>query len=155
MNLKKLELFGFKSFMRKLDVHFSDGITVIVGPNGCGKTNVTDALRWVLGEGQAKVLRGNKMEDLIFNGTRDFKPLNVAEVSLTIDNSAGILPIEYTDVTVTRRVFRNGDSEFLINKIPSRLRDVHDLFMDTGLGSRAYSVIEREMVEKVLADQPE
>ena len=155
MNLKRLELFGFKSFMRKLDVHFSDGITVIVGPNGCGKTNVTDALRWVLGEGSVKVLRGSKMEDLIFNGTRDFKPLNVAEVSLTVDNSAGILPTEYAEVTVTRRVFRSGESEFLINKIPSRLRDVHDLFMDTGLGSRAYSVIEREMVEKVLADQPE
>jgi chromosome segregation protein len=155
MNLKSLELFGFKSFMRKLDIHFSDGITVIVGPNGCGKTNVTDALRWVLGEANARNLRGKAMQDLIFNGTRDYKPLNVAEVSLTIDNSSGVLPVEYTDVTVTRRVFRNGESEFLINKIPGRLRDIQDLFMDTGLGSRAYSVIEREMVEMVLADQPE
>lgn len=155
MNLKTLELFGFKSFMRKLDIHFSDGITVIVGPNGCGKTNVTDALRWVLGEGNARMLRGNKMEDLIFNGTRDYKPLNVAEVSLTVDNSRGILPIDYTEVTVTRRVFRNGESEFLINRIPGRLKDIHDLFMDTGLGSRAYSVIERDMVEMVLADAPE
>jgi chromosome segregation protein len=155
MNLRKLELFGFKSFMRKLDIHFSDGITVIVGPNGCGKTNVTDALRWVLGEGNARMLRGEKMEDLIFNGTRDYKPLNVAEVGLTVDNSAGILPIEFSEVTVSRRVFRNGESEFLINKVPCRLRDIHELFLDTGLGSRAYSVIEREMVEMVLGDQPE
>lgn len=155
MNLKSLELFGFKSFMRKLDIRFSDGITIIVGPNGCGKTNVTDALRWVLGEGNARALRGNRMEDLIFNGTRDYKPLNVAEVSLSIDNSSGVLPTEYTEVTVTRRVYRNGEPEFLINKVPGRLRDIHDLFMDTGLGSRAYSVIERDMVEGVLADQPE
>jgi chromosome segregation protein len=155
MNLKTLELFGFKSFMRKLDIHFSDGITVIVGPNGCGKTNVTDALRWVLGEGNARLLRGSRMEDLIFNGTRDYKPLNVAEVSLTVDNSAGILPVDYAEVTVTRRVYRNGESEFLINRLPSRLKDIHDLFLDTGLGSRAYSVIERDMVEMVLADQPE
>jgi chromosome segregation protein len=155
MNLKSLELFGFKSFMRKLDIHFSDGITVIVGPNGCGKTNVTDALRWVLGEPNARNLRGKAMQDLIFNGTRDYKPLNVAEVSLTVDNSSGVLPIDFTEVTVTRRVFRDGESEFLINKVPGRLRDIHDLFMDTGLGSRAYSIIEREMVEMVLADQPE
>ncbi|HMB69300.1 MAG TPA: chromosome segregation protein SMC [bacterium] len=155
MNLKKLELFGFKSFMRKLDIHFSDGITVIVGPNGCGKTNVTDAVRWVLGEGNARALRGTKMEDLIFNGTRDYKPLNVAEVELTVDNSSRILPIDFSEVTVTRRVYRSGESEFLINKVPGRLRDIHELFMDTGLGSRAYSVIERDMVEMVLADQPE
>jgi chromosome segregation protein len=155
MNLKKLELFGFKSFMRKLDIHFSDGITVIVGPNGCGKTNVTDALRWVLGEGNARMLRGNRMEDLIFNGTRDYKPLNVAEVSLTIDNSARVLPVDYSEVTVTRRVCRDGEPEFLINRVPGRLRDIHELFMDTGLGSRAYSVIERGMVEMVLSDQPE
>ncbi len=155
MNLRKLELFGFKSFMRKLDIHFSDGITVIVGPNGCGKTNVTDALRWVLGEGNARMLRGKTMEDLIFNGTRDYKPLNVAEVGLTIDNSSGILPIEYGEVTVARRVYRNGESEFLINKMPCRLKDIHDLFLDTGLGSRAYSVIEREMVEMVLGSEPE
>ena len=155
MNLKTLELFGFKSFMRKLDIHFSDGITVIVGPNGCGKTNVTDALRWVLGEANARNLRGQRMEDLIFNGTRDYKPLNVAEVSLTVDNSRGILPVDYTEVTVTRRVYRDGEPEFLINRVPCRLKDIHDLFMDTGLGSRAYSVIERDMVEMVLADQPE
>lgn len=155
MNLRKLELFGFKSFMRKLDIHFSDGITVIVGPNGCGKTNVTDALRWVLGEGNARMLRGKTMEDLIFNGTRDYKPLNVAEVGLTVDNSAGILPIDYAEVTVTRRVYRDGESEFLINKVPCRLKDIHDLFLDTGLGSRAYSVIEREMVEMVLGSEPE
>jgi chromosome segregation protein len=155
MNLKNLELFGFKSFMRKLDIHFSDGITVIVGPNGCGKTNVTDALRWVLGEGNARMLRGNRMEDLIFSGTRDYKPLNFAEVSLSIDNTSGVLPVEYPEVTVTRRVFRNGESEFLINRIPGRLRDIHELFMDTGLGSRAYSVIERSMVDMVLSDQPE
>ncbi len=155
MNLQKLELFGFKSFMRKLDIHFSAGITVIVGPNGCGKTNVTDALRWVLGEGNARMLRGNRMEDLIFNGTRDYKPLNIAEVGLTIDNSAGFLPIDFSEVTVTRRVLRSGDSEFFINKAPCRLKDITDLFLDTGLGSRAYSVIERDMVEMVLSDQPE
>jgi chromosome segregation protein len=116
---------------------------------------VTDAVRWVLGEGNARALRGTKMEDLIFNGTRDYKPLNVAEVELTVDNSSRILPIDFTEVTVTRRVYRSGESEFLINKVPGRLRDIHELFMDTGLGSRAYSVIERDMVEMVLADQPE
>jgi chromosome segregation protein len=155
MYLSKLEIFGFKSFAQKINMTFDSGITSIVGPNGCGKTNVVDALRWVLGEQRPTTLRSDKMEDVIFNGTKSRKPLNVAEVSVTIENSKGILPSEYTEVTLTRRVYRSGESEYYINKTLCRLKDIRDLFMDTGMGSDAYSVIELKMVESILSDNSE
>ncbi len=129
-----------------------EGLTAIVGPNGCGKTNVVDAIRWALGEQRPTTLRSDKMEDVIFNGTKSRKPLNVAEVSITIENTKGILPTEYSEVTITRRVFRSGESEYYLNKTLCRLKDIRDLFMDTGMGSDAYSVIELKMVESILSD---
>jgi chromosome segregation protein len=155
MYLSRLEIFGFKSFAQKINMAFDSGITGIVGPNGCGKTNVVDALRWVLGEQRPTTLRSDKMEDVIFNGTKSRKPLNVAEVSVTIENSKGILPSEYTEVTLTRRVYRSGESEYYINRALCRLKDIRDLFMDTGMGSDAYSVIELKMVESILSDNSE
>jgi chromosome segregation protein len=152
MYLSKLELFGFKSFAQKINLTFDSGITSIVGPNGCGKTNVVDAIRWALGEQRPTMLRSDKMEDVIFNGTRNRKPLSIAEVSLTIENTKGILPSEYTEVVVTRRVYRSGESEYYLNKTLCRLKDIRDLFMDTGMGSDAYSVIELKMVETILSD---
>ncbi len=155
MYLSKLEIFGFKSFAQKINMAFDSGITGIVGPNGCGKTNVVDALRWVLGEQRPTTLRSDKMEDVIFNGTKSRKPLNLAEVSVTIENTKGILPSEYAEVTLTRRVYRSGESEYYINRTLCRLKDIRDLFMDTGMGSDAYSVIELKMVESILSDNSE
>ena len=152
MYLSKLEIFGFKSFAQKVNLTFDEGLTAIVGPNGCGKTNVVDAIRWALGEQRPTTLRSDKMEDVIFNGTKSRKPLNVAEVSITIENTKGILPTEYSEVTITRRVFRSGESEYYLNKTLCRLKDIRDLFMDTGMGSDAYSVIELKMVESILSD---
>src|SRR5205823_6385621 len=131
------------------------GMTAIVGPNGCGKTNVVDAIRWALGEQRASTLRSDLMENVIFNGTRMRKPLGMSEVSLTIENTKGILPTEYSEVTITRRLFRNGDSEYLLNKVQCRLKDIVDLFMDTGMGAHAYSVIELKMIETILYDRAE
>lgn len=153
MYLSKIEIIGFKSFAQRINVSFDTGVTAIVGPNGCGKTNIVDAIRWALGEQRYSTLRSDKMEDVIFNGTNSRKPLGLAEVSLTIENSKGILPSEYTEVTITRRVFRSGESEYLLNKVPCRLKDILDLFMDTGMGSDAYSVIELKMVETILSDK--
>lgn len=153
MYLSKLEVHGFKSFAQKTNVRFDSGITAIVGPNGCGKTNVADAIRWVLGEHKASTLRADKMENVIFNGTRNRKPLGMAEVSLTIENTKNILPTEYTEVTLTRRLFRSGESEYMLNKVPCRLKDIVDLFMDTGMGSDAYSVIELKMIEDILSER--
>src|SRR5262247_2633161 len=152
MFLHKLELQGFKSFVDKTEVSFGDGITGVIGPNGCGKTNVSDAIRWVLGEQSAKQLRGDSMEDVIFNGCPTRKPLGMAEVHLTFQNDRGILPTEFSEVTISRRVFRSGVSEYFINKTPCRLKDIRDLFFDTGMGSHAYSVIERQMVDHILSD---
>jgi chromosome segregation protein len=152
MFLYKLELQGFKSFVDKTPLLFGEGITGVVGPNGCGKTNVSDAIRWVMGEQSARQLRGDSMEDVIFNGCPSRKPLNLAEVHLTFKNDRGILPTEFSEVTVSRRVFRSGMSEYFINKAPCRLKDIRDLFFDTGMGSHAYSVIERGMVDHVLSD---
>jgi chromosome segregation protein len=123
-------------------------MTCIVGPNGCGKTNVADAIRWVLGEQSPSELRGASMADVIFNGTKQRRRLGMAEVSLNIDNSGGYLPTDYTEVVIGRRVFRSGESEYLLNKTPCRLRDIQDLFLDTGVGTRTYSLIERKMVQR-------
>ncbi len=155
MYLSRLEIFGFKTFAQKVDLHFDDGITNIVGPNGCGKSNIVDALRWALGEQKSSVLRSEKMENVIFNGTKSRKPLNIAEVSLTIQNTKNILPTEYTEVTITRRLYRSGESEYYLNRLPCRLKDINDLFMDTGMGADAYSVIELKMVEQILSDSTE
>lgn len=150
-----MELFGFKSFAEKTEVFFDQGVTCIVGPNGCGKSNISDAIRWVLGERSAKLLRGSKMEDVIFNGTDYRKPLGMAEVSLTIDNSDRGLPIDYQEVTITRRLYRSGESEYLINKTPCRLKDIQDLILDTGIGSNSYSMIEQGRIDYILNADPE
>jgi chromosome segregation protein len=153
MYISELNLHGFKSFAHKTKVSFDSGITSIVGPNGCGKSNIVDALRWVLGEQRPSLLRSAAMSNVIFNGTAKKKALGMAEVSLTFVNDKGILPIEYSEVTITRRLFRSGDSEYLINNTSCRLKDIMELFMDTGMGSDAYSVIELKMVEEILNDK--
>ena len=153
MYLAELELQGFKSFANKTKVTFDSGITGIVGPNGCGKSNIVDALRWVLGEQKPSALRSASMSNVIFNGTATKKALGLAEVSVTIHNNKHILPIEFTDVTITRRLYRSGESEYQLNGTPCRLKDIIDLFMDTGMGTGAYSVIELKMVEEILNDK--
>jgi chromosome segregation protein len=153
MYISELELQGFKSFAHKTKVKFDSGITSIVGPNGCGKSNIVDALRWVLGEQRPSLLRSSAMANVIFNGTAQKKALGMAEVSLTFVNDKGILPIEYSEVTISRRLYRSGDSEYLINGTSCRLKDIMELFMDTGMGSDAYSVIELKMVEEILNDK--
>ena len=153
MYLSKVEIFGFKSFANKVEIKFNSGLTAIVGPNGCGKTNVVDAIRWALGEQRTSVLRSDKMDNVIFNGTSNRKPLGMAEVSLTIQNNRNILPIEYTEVKITRRLFRSGESEYFINNTPCRLKDIQNLFMDTGMSSNAYSVIELKMIEDILSNR--
>src|SRR5687767_10005303 len=152
MFLEKLEIFGFKSIPHKLSLKFGTGITGIVGPNGCGKSNISDAIRWVLGEQSARLLRGHSMEDVIFNGTAARKPLGMAEVFLTFSNQREIVPVDFTTVTVGRRLYRSGQSDYVLNKKPCRLRDVKDLLLDTGIGTSGYSLIAREMVDAVLAD---
>src|SRR5438067_4562360 len=155
MYLSKLELIGFKSFANRTLLKFDSGMTSIVGPNGCGKTNVVDAIRWALGEQKAGTLRSDVMENVIFNGSRSRKALGMSEVSLTIENTKGILPTEYSEVTITRRLFRSGESEYLLNKAQCRLKDIVELFMDTGMGANAYSVIELKMIETILSDRTE
>ncbi len=151
MYLSKLELVGFKSFPQKTNFVFSDGITSIVGPNGCGKTNIVDAIRWVLGEQKTAVLRSDAMENVIFNGTKSRKQLGMAEVAMTLVNNKGILPTEYSEVTVTRRLFRSGESQYLLNKSKCRLKDIVELFMDTGMAADSYSVIELKMIDAILS----
>ncbi len=153
MYLSRLEIQGFKSFAQRVALRFDSGISAIVGPNGCGKTNIVDAIRWVLGEQRYSALRSEKMEDVIFNGTKTRKPLGMAEASLVIENTKGILPSEYTQVTIGRRIYRSGDSEYFLNGVPCRLKDILDLFMDTGMGADAYSVIELKMIEVILSDR--
>lgn len=151
MYLSKLEIFGFKSFADKTAVDFDAGVTAIVGPNGCGKTNIVDAVRWAIGEQKASVLRSSTMENVIFNGTKGRKALGIAEVSLTVENTKGILPSEYTEIKITRRCYRDGQSNYLLNGVNCRLKDITALFMDTGMGSDAYSVIELKMVNEILS----
>jgi chromosome segregation protein len=153
MHLKSLEIKGFKSFGDKVTIHFDEGVTSIVGPNGSGKSNVVDAMRWVLGEQKTRMLRSEKMENIIFNGTKTRKPANLAEVSLTFDNNKNILPTEYTTVTITRRLYRSGDSEYLLNGVTCRLKDINDLFLDTGIGPDSYAIIELNMVDDILKDR--
>jgi chromosome segregation protein len=155
MKLTKLELSGFKSFADTVTLTFEDGVTAIVGPNGCGKSNVSDSVRWVLGEQSARLLRGGKMEDVIFQGSSARRPVNVTEVSLFLDNSAGDLPIAYREVVVTRRLSRSGQSDYLLNGSPVRLRDIQDLLRGTGLGSDAGVVIEAKMIDLLLSDRAE
>lgn len=153
MKLIKLEAKGFKSFGEKVVINFKDGITAIVGPNGCGKSNVVDSMRWVLGEQRARILRSDKMENIIFNGTKNRKPLQMAEVSLTFSNTKNVLPIAYSEVTITRRLYRSGDSEYLLNGVACRLKDINNLFMDTGIGPDSYAIIELKMVDDILNDR--
>ncbi|MEY3688710.1 MAG: hypothetical protein RIT37_272 [Bacteroidota bacterium] len=153
MYLSSVDIIGFKSFAQKTSLGFEGGLSAIVGPNGCGKTNIVDAIRWALGEQKTSVLRSDAMENVIFNGTRTRRPVGLAEVSLTIQNNRNILPTEYSEVTLTRRLYRNGESQYFLNKTQCRLRDIIDLFMDTGMGADAYSVIELKMIEKILSDR--
>ncbi len=155
MRLTKLELSGFKSFADTVILEFEDGVTAIVGPNGCGKSNVSDAVRWVLGEQSARLLRGGKMEDVIFQGAATRRPVNLTEVSLFLDNTEGDLPIAYQEVVITRRLSRSGQSEYLLNNSPARLRDIQDLLRGTGLGSDAGVVIEAKMIDLLLSDRAE
>jgi chromosome segregation protein len=150
MILRKLSIYGFKSFADKIELEFGEGMTAVIGPNGCGKSNVVDAIRWVFGEQKASLLRSSNMADVIFSGTQSRQPLNVAEVTLTIENNKKILPVEYRDVSITRRIYRSGESEYLINKTQCRLRDIQNLFLDTGVGSSAYTTIENTMINSIL-----
>lgn len=155
MFLKAIEIRGFKSFADKTELAFTNGVTSIVGPNGSGKSNISDAVRWVLGEQSVKNLRGGKMEDVIFSGTQFRKPLGLCQVSLTLDNEDQALPIDYTSVTVLRRLYRSGESEYYINNTKCRLKDVYELFMDTGLGKEGYSIIGQGKIDLVLSGKPE
>lgn len=154
MRLKKITLFGFKSFAEKTGLEFHPGITAIVGPNGCGKSNVSDAFRWVLGEQSAKSLRGHKMQDIIFAGTTHRKPLHLAEVTITLSEINGALPIEFDEISVTRRLHRNGDSEYLLNSTPIRLKDLQALFFDSGIGKEAFSIFEQGKIDQVIHYTP-
>lgn len=151
MHLKRLDLYGFKTFPDRTHLDFGSGVTAVVGPNGSGKSNLVDAVLWALGEQSMKHLRSARSHDVIFSGSDNRKPLGVAEASLTFDNSAGGLPLEFSEVTVTRRVFRSGDGEYEINRVPCRLRDIHELFLDTGIGKEAYSIITQNEIDAVLS----
>jgi chromosome segregation protein len=152
--LKSVDLFGFKSFADKSHIGFTDGISALIGPNGCGKSNVVDGVKWVLGEQATKSLRAERMEDVIFNGTDNRKPLNVAEVTLTLENN-GVLPLDVPEITVRRRLFRSGESEYFINGAPVKLKDVRELFYDTGIGKSAYSIMEQGKIDQILSTKPE
>ncbi len=153
MQLTKLELKGFKSFGDKVVINFDKGITGIVGPNGCGKSNIVDAIRWVLGEQKTRMLRSDKMENIIFNGTKKRKATNLTEVSLSFNNTKNLLPTEYSQITITRRYYRSGESEYLLNGVTCRLKDITNLFLDTGIASNSYAIIELKMVDDILNDK--
>ena len=155
MDLKEIQLVGFKSFADKTNIRFEDGVTCIVGPNGCGKSNVADAVRWVLGEQSAKSLRGSNMQDVIFGGTQERKPQSFCEVTLVFDNSKKIFNLDATDVAMTRRLYRTGESKYLINGQTSRLKDLVALFHGIGLGKEGYSIIGQGKVEQIMNAKPE
>ena len=155
MYLKSIEIHGFKSFANKIVFKFHNGITGIVGPNGSGKSNVADAVRWVLGEQRIKQLRGASMQDVIFSGTELRKPLGYAYVAITLDNSDHQIAIDFDEVTVARRIYRSGESEYLLNGAPCRLKDVNELFYDTGIGKEGYSIIGQGQIDKILSGKPE
>lgn len=155
MYLKSIEVQGFKSFAHKIKFDFHNGITGIVGPNGSGKSNVADAVRWVLGEQRVKQLRGGTMQDVIFSGTENRKPLSYASVAITLDNSDHQLSIDFQEVTVTRKLYRSGESEYLINGSACRLKDVNELFYDTGIGKEGYSIIGQGQIDRILSGKPE
>jgi chromosome segregation protein len=158
MKLKSLEMIGFKSFGDRTHLSFPEGVTGIVGPNGCGKSNIVDSILWVIGERSAKHLRGKLMEDVIFGGTEGRKPLGMAEVNLCFLSDNGDLPkeyAEYSEITVTRRLFRSGESEYFINKVPCRLRDITDLLLDSGIGVDGYSIVEQGRVEYLIKANPQ
>ena len=153
MKLSKIEIKGFKSFGDKTTINFNNGVTGVVGPNGCGKSNVVDAIRWVLGEQKTTLLRSDKMENIIFNGSKSRKKLNLAEVSITFDNTKNLIPTEYSNVSITRKYFRSGESEYFLNDIKCRLKDITNLFLDTGITSNNYAIIELSMVDNILNDK--
>ncbi|HVW97361.1 MAG TPA: chromosome segregation protein SMC [Mucilaginibacter sp.] len=153
MQLTKLEIKGFKSFGDKITINFNEGVTAIVGPNGCGKSNVVDSIRWVLGEQSTRMLRSEKMDNVIFNGTKSRKSANLAEVSLTFDNTKNILPTDFSQVTLTRRLYRTGESEYRLNDVQCRLKDITDLFLDTGIGPDSYSIIELKMIDEIITNK--
>ncbi len=153
MQLTRLEIKGFKSFGDKITINFNEGITAIAGPNGCGKSNVVDSIRWVLGEQSTRMLRSEKMDNVIFNGTKSRKAANLAEVSLTFDNTKNILPTDFTQVTLTRRLYRSGESEYRLNDVQCRLKDITDLFLDTGIGADSYSIIELKMIDEIITNK--
>ena len=155
MYLKNIEVHGFKSFAQKINFEFHNGITAIVGPNGSGKSNVGDAVRWVLGEQSAKQLRGGNMQDVIFSGTETRKPLSYASVAITLDNSDHVLPVDFNEVTIARRLYRSGESEYLINGSACRLRDINEMFYDTGIGKEGYSIIGQGQIDRILSGKPE
>ena len=146
-----MELQGFKSFPDKVKLTFDKGLTAVVGPNGSGKSNIGDSIRWVLGEQSTKTLRGNKMEDVIFSGTENRKPLSYASVAITLDNSDHKLPVEFEEVKVTRKLYRSGESEYLINGSVCRLKDINEMFYDTGIGKEGYSIIGQGQIDKILS----
>src|SRR3712207_4494022 len=155
MFLKSIEIRGFKSFADKTELNFKKGITSVVGPNGSGKSNVSDAVRWVLGEQSVKSLRGAKMEDVIFAGTEFRKPVGLSQVSLILNNDDHDLNVEYSDVKITRRLYRSGESEYFINNTKCRLKDIQELFMDTGIGKEGYSIIGQGKIDAILSGRPE
>ena len=155
MRLKRLELYGFKSFAEKTTLQFNDDFVAVVGPNGSGKSNLSDAVRWVLGEQSAKALRGSRMEDVIFNGTDKKAPMNLAQVVLIFDNADGQIPLPYEEVSVARKVYRNGDGEYFINNQQVRRKDINELFLDTGVGKEGYSIIGQGRIDEILSTRSE
>ena len=155
MFLKTLEIFGFKSFADKVHIEFTDGVAALLGPNGCGKSNVVDAMKWVLGEQSSKSLRAENMQDVIFAGSETRKPLGVAEVSLLVSNQDEVLPLDLPEVSIKRRLYRSGESEYFINNNPVKLREIRELFFDTGIGKSAYSIMEQGKIDQLLSTKPE